>query len=272
MSSTEKRLLHPGVETTQVLTAHILAIKALRVLDSTGYILQLVCEPVCKYLSTCEDSVRSIVSNLTYDSCEELQVGLVKFTPIAVGDSFMGDDDDEDWQNLRPAPLGNEEAVQVLLANFLLSGTCADTEPEGRYLECLNQRFGEAQLNACEVMLRDLADSRRLNAHLASGDIPHCTKGEVDVSAIVVSAQFWPTFKGGTREAADVTESARVAVGYTVKLESKNNAVEVNRTTVITQLACNAIVMRGNFSCAFDISTFYVLKCTSSGTSCSTED
>ncbi|KAH7980230.1 hypothetical protein HPB49_013982 [Dermacentor silvarum] len=172
----------------------------------------------------------------------------------------------------RGATDGAGRRRRVLLANFLLSGTCADTEPEGRYLECLNQRFGEAQLNACEVMLRDLADSRRLNAHLASGDIPHCTKGEVDVSAIVVSAQFWPTFKGGTREAADVTESARVAVGYTVKLESKNNAVEVNRTTVITQLACNAIVMRGNFSCAFDISTFYVLKCTSSGTSCSTED
>ncbi|KAH7981139.1 hypothetical protein HPB49_021915 [Dermacentor silvarum] len=146
--------------------------------------------------------------------------------------------------------------------NFLLSGTCADTEHEGRYLECLKQRFGEAQLNACEVRLRDLADSRRLNAHLASGDIPHCTKVEVDVSTIVATAQFWPTFKenrplepwkcgyltngtGGTREAADVTESARVAVGYTVKLEPKNNAVEVHRTTVITQLACSAIVMRG---------------------------
>lgn len=84
----------------------------------------------------------------------------------------------------------------MLLANFLLSGTCADTEHEGRYLECLKQRFGEAQLNAFEVRLRDLADSRRLNAHLASGDIPHCTKGEVDVSAIVATAQFWQTFKG----------------------------------------------------------------------------
>lgn len=223
-SSMEKRLLHPGVETTQILTAYISAIKALRVLDPTGYILQLVCEPVCKYLRTREDTVRSIVSNLTDDSCAELEGELVKFTPIAVEDSFMSDDDDEDWQNWRPAPLGNEQAVQVskgartsdivsmlvniygskklfaseyqvLLANRLLSGTCADTEREVRYLECLKLRFGEAQLHACEVMLRDLADSRRLNAHLASGDIPDYTKGEVDVSAIVVSAQFWPTFK-----------------------------------------------------------------------------
>ncbi|KAH8024478.1 hypothetical protein HPB51_024680 [Rhipicephalus microplus] len=223
-SAMEKRLLHPGVETTQILTAYISAIKALRVLDPTGYILQLVCEPVCKYLRTREDTVRSIVSNLTDDSCAELEAELIKFTPISVEDSFMSDDDDEDWQNWRPAPLGNEPAVQVskgartsdivsmlvniygskklfateyqvLLANRLLSGTCADTEREVRYLECLKLRFGEAQLHACEVMLRDLADSRRFNAHLASGDIPGYTEGEVDVSAIVVSAQFWPTFK-----------------------------------------------------------------------------
>lgn len=222
-SAMEKRLLHPGVETTQILTAYISAIKALRVLDPTGYILQLVCEPVCKYLRTREDTVRSIVSNLTDDSCAELEAELVKFTPISVEDSFMSDDDDEDWQNWRPAPLGNEPVqvskgartsdivsmlvniygskklfateYQVLLANRLLSGTCADTEREVRYLECLKLRFGEAQLHACEVMLRDLADSRRFNAHLASGDIPGYTEGEVDVSAIVVSAQFWPTFK-----------------------------------------------------------------------------
>lgn len=223
-SSMEKRLLHPGVETTQILTAYISAIKALRVLDPTGYILQLVCEPVCKYLRTREDTVRSIVSNLTDDSCAELEGELVKFTPIAIEDSCLSDDDDEDWQNWQPAPIGNEQAVQVskgarssdivsmlvniygskklfaseyqvLLANRLLCGDFADTEREVRYLECLKLRFGESQLHACEVMLRDLADSRRLNCHLASGETPGYTAGEVDISAIVISAQFWPPFK-----------------------------------------------------------------------------
>ncbi|XP_077483974.1 anaphase promoting complex subunit morula isoform X2 [Amblyomma americanum] len=223
-NSMEKRLLHPGVETTQILTAYISAIKALRVLDSTGYILHLVCEPVCKYLRTREDTVRSIVSNLTDESCTELEAELVKLTPIAVEDSCLSDDDDEDWQNWKPAPVGNEQAVQVskgarssdivsmlvniygskklfaseyqvLLANRLLTGSFADTEREVRYLECLKLRFGESQLHACEVMLRDLADSRRLNSHLASGENPGYTAGDVDVSAIVISAQFWPPFK-----------------------------------------------------------------------------
>ncbi|KAK8764410.1 hypothetical protein V5799_032978 [Amblyomma americanum] len=62
---------------------------------------------------TREDTVRSIVSNLTDESCTELEAELVKLTPIAVEDSCLSDDDDEDWQNWKPAPVGNEQAVQV---------------------------------------------------------------------------------------------------------------------------------------------------------------
>lgn len=43
-------LVLTGVQTNGILTAYICAIKALRLLDPTGYILQLVCEPVRKYL------------------------------------------------------------------------------------------------------------------------------------------------------------------------------------------------------------------------------
>lgn len=46
----QSRLLHPGVNTSDILTAYISAIRALRVLDPTGVLLDLVCEPVKKYL------------------------------------------------------------------------------------------------------------------------------------------------------------------------------------------------------------------------------
>lgn len=58
---------------------------------------------------------------------------------------------------------------QTLLAERLLAPGGVDTEREVRYLECLKLRFGEAQLHSCEVMLRDVADSKRLHANLASG-------------------------------------------------------------------------------------------------------
>ncbi|XP_064471634.1 anaphase-promoting complex subunit 2-like [Ornithodoros turicata] len=220
-SAMQRRLLHPGVNTVDILTAYISAIKALRVLDSTGYILQLVCEPVCRYLRTREDTVRCIVSNLTDENCIELAGELVKFTPITTEDNCESEEDDENWENWQPDPVGNEQ-VQVskgvrtsdivsmlvniygskelfaseyesLLAQRLLFTCSLDTEREVRYLECLKLRFGESLLHSCEVMLRDVADSKRLNAHLSSGELPAYHAGEFEVSAVVISAQFWPT-------------------------------------------------------------------------------
>ena len=40
----------PGVNTADILTAYISGIRALRVLDPTGVLLELVCEPVRTYL------------------------------------------------------------------------------------------------------------------------------------------------------------------------------------------------------------------------------
>lgn len=36
------------------------------------------------------------------------------------------------------------------------------------YLELLKLRFGESHLHYCEVMLKDVADSRRINANIHS--------------------------------------------------------------------------------------------------------
>lgn len=50
-----------------------------------------------------------------------------------------------------------------LLADRILTHFNYDTEKEIRYLELLKLRFGESQLHFCEVMLKDVADSRRIN-------------------------------------------------------------------------------------------------------------
>ena len=55
-----------------------------------------------------------------------------------------------------------------LLADRILSSFSYDTARELRNLELLKLRFGESQLHQCEVMLKDVADSRRCNAHVVS--------------------------------------------------------------------------------------------------------
>ena len=80
-SSFQVRLLHPGVATNDILTAYIQAIKALRVLDPSGVILQLVCDSVKKYLKKREDTVRCIITALT-DETSELIPELARTTVV----------------------------------------------------------------------------------------------------------------------------------------------------------------------------------------------
>ena len=49
-----------------------------------------------------------------------------------------------------------------MLADKLLTATDYETEREVRNLELLKKRFGEVALSQCEVMLRDIAESKRV--------------------------------------------------------------------------------------------------------------
>ena len=64
----DAKLLHPGVNTSDILTAYIAAIRVLRVLDGSEVVLELVCSNVRR--KTREDTVRCIVQSLIDDATE----------------------------------------------------------------------------------------------------------------------------------------------------------------------------------------------------------
>jgi len=87
---------------------------------------------------------------------------------------------------------------RVMLADKLLNKTDYDTEREIRTLELLKLRFGENNLHSCEVMIKDLADSKRINGNVMTESKRTCNAGEhmsLDVSATLVSELFWPPFQ-----------------------------------------------------------------------------
>ncbi|XP_076453676.1 anaphase-promoting complex subunit 2-like [Babylonia areolata] len=237
--SIEVRLLHPGVNTNHILTAYISAIRALRALDPAGVILELVCEPVRKYLRSREDTVRCIVAGLTDTESNELVDELLRGAPQHVDERIDSEDETDNWESWQPDPVdanpetaskrrkeqdiistlvnvyGSQELFvteyRTLLADRLLSPTGAamaagvkldmanSLERELRYLELLKLRFGENPLHGCQVMLKDVADSRRINSRITESK-QHNREGgsdtqDVDVSAIILSAQFWPSFR-----------------------------------------------------------------------------
>jgi len=241
-SDLEARLLHPGVDTNDILTAYVSAIRALRVLDPSGVLLDAVCDPVRMYLRHREDTVRCIVTDLT-EKHSELAEELVQPQPLSLDEGHGTDSDDDalvaissisdnvsehhiDWEQWQPDPVdatttaysstrhgGDIISMLVniygtrdlfvneyrqLLAERLLTKFSFDTHRDVRHVELLKLRFGDSSLHNCEVMLKDISDSRRINARimeekLAASNSSSSSTEHVPVSALIVSEQFWPS-------------------------------------------------------------------------------
>ncbi|XP_033110113.1 anaphase-promoting complex subunit 2-like [Anneissia japonica] len=268
-SDFETRLLHPGVNTADILTQYISSIRSLKVLDQSGVMLEIVCEPVRKYLRSREDTVRCIVSSLTDDSSSDLAEELIKAEPLQMDESYMSEEEEEDPSNWQPDPIdadpgntsksrrssdiistlvniyGSRELFvseyRTLLADRILTSFNFDTARELRYLELLKLRFGESQLHFCEVMLKDVADSKRINANIKEKQLEmeendkniekRKEEEELDYNSLILSAQFWPNLKEEKLELPEAIKNAMDA--YRTSYETLKGSRTLNWKTNI---------------------------------------
>lgn len=97
----EKRLLHPGVNTRDILTGYVAAIKTIRHLDNTGVLLETITEPVKQYMRSRQDTVRCVASALTDDGPTDLAEELARSEAYVENLSNQNDD----WENWMPDPI-----------------------------------------------------------------------------------------------------------------------------------------------------------------------
>lgn len=105
-----------------------------------------------------------------------------------------------------------------MLADKLLQNLEFDTDRDVQTLELLKLRFGEDSLQQCEIMVRDIEDSKRLNLNVRSSMEKPAAKAaaaaearagreaenqperyesqSARVDATIVSQQFWPPLQG----------------------------------------------------------------------------
>lgn len=231
-TSLETRLLHQGVDTSDIITGYIATIKSMRHLEKSGILLQTVTEPVKEYLRKCrQDTVRCVVTSLIEETPSDLSEELARSEAIKAEENERNQDEINNWQNWNPDPIdamdsdkssaqnrrsdiismivdiyGSKELFvneyRNLLAERLLTQLDFNPEKEIRNLELLKLRFGEVLLHSCEVMLKDISDSKRINSHIINS--PKFTEdaqpNEPTVSCLIVSSQFWPTFKKESME------------------------------------------------------------------------
>lgn len=216
----QRRLLHMGASTAQIVGFYVSMIRTLRVLDNSDLLLNFIAAPVRLYLRDRKDTVRCVVSALTEGKGSELHGELRKGGSLEYGP----DEDDEDagpgdhWEprkrNFDLVEAGGRgldvlallvsiygstdlfvsDYRSVLADKLLLSNLDYRADQELATLELLKIRFGEEAMHCCEVMLRDLEESRRTNAMLHQLLNSTSARG-CPVDCLIVSENYWPALQ-----------------------------------------------------------------------------
>lgn len=236
----QARLLHPGAATSDIIHHYISTIRALRHVDPSGAVLKAVSEPLQRYLRTRSDAIRCIVTMLTGDGDGDTEFLADLSAEGEDGQGYLADDDlegpDADEQALQemvrwePAPISTSKGrltddlhdgdvismlvhvygtkdlfvseYRSMLADRLLSKTDFECNRELRTLELLKVRFGESALLPAEVMLRDMAESKRINSNVrtisnSATPLKHATNlvPLEGLRVTIISELFWPTLQ-----------------------------------------------------------------------------
>lgn len=211
----QKRLLHPGRSTLDILRVYISMIRTFHALDHSKVLLSRVVPSLQLYLVQRDDAVRMVVTGLLASSEEIEKAQKATSSPTDMEPDGRGngklvelavllndpeqqrrmdvDDDDLDWDDMDWVPdpvdagvnykrpksedvigtlistLGSEDVFikefQNTIADNLLS-TQTDFAQEQKVLDLLKRRFGEVALQNCEVMIKDIFDSRKVDTHI----------------------------------------------------------------------------------------------------------
>lgn len=91
----------------------------------------------------------------------------------------------------------------TLLAERLLNVTNFETDRELRHVELLKKKFGESHMHKADIMLKDMTDSKRLNAYINqqlntiamnNSSLSHSFT-HIPLTATIISGLFWPPFR-----------------------------------------------------------------------------
>ncbi|KAG8718844.1 hypothetical protein FRC08_004268 [Ceratobasidium sp. 394] len=206
----KKRLLHPGADTKDILTQYVSTIRCLRILDPPGVLLFKVADPIRRYLRERPDTIRCIVGSLVGDSSDLLEENEQVLPIQALNEPYEDytdpawepdpNDAEPDFRTSKPGDIVSTlvsiydsrdlfvKELQSMLAQRLLAVKDHNYDNETRNVEILKLRFGETALQLCDVMLKDVADSRRIDKHMAN-------RINVPLHPAIISHLFWPNLQ-----------------------------------------------------------------------------
>ncbi|KAJ2721292.1 Anaphase-promoting complex subunit 2 [Coemansia sp. Benny D115] len=223
-AAVQKRLLHPGATTQDILTQYISSIRCLRVLDPSSTVLEIVARPIRSYLRSREDTVMCVVQDMVSEQSELFEEDPETNSSVILDNGPEGVFYDEDYLDRAWQPLPVEAQATYLtaqrrdadvlsllvsiydskdvfvqefethLTQQLLQRTDYNAVREVRQVEMMKMRFGDRAMERCEVMLKDVAESKRTDQLISeTGREKHW---DLALHSMVVSRQFWAGLGG----------------------------------------------------------------------------
>ncbi|KAI5466425.1 putative anaphase-promoting complex subunit ApcB [Mariannaea sp. PMI_226] len=225
----QKRLLHPGRSTLEILQTYISMIRTFHALDPSKVLLDRVVSALQLYLCQRDDAIRIVVTGLLSNpdalGTEEGKTRLVELAVLLNSSAQQRrqiDDEDLDWSDMTwvpdPSDAGvnykrpkNEDVIgtlinalgsqdifikefQLIIAERLLSNQTSFVQ-ETKVLGLLKKRFGESALQNCDVMMKDIQDSKRVDTVLRKNIQRESNPGSEKVTyhSKILSRLFWPS-------------------------------------------------------------------------------
>ncbi|RFU76199.1 anaphase-promoting complex subunit 2 [Trichoderma arundinaceum] len=226
----QARLLHPGRSTLDILQTYISMIRTFHALDHSKVLLDRVVPALKLCLWNRDDAIRIVVTGLLANTntanSDENKGKLVELAVILNETSQQqqsrADEEDLGWNDMTwvPDPVDagvnykrpkNEDIIgtlisalglqdvfikefQVIVAERLLSKQTS-FQQEIKVLGLLKKRFGEAALQNCDVMIRDIVDSKRVDTVLRRN---LRNDGALEATSLsyhskILSRLFWPS-------------------------------------------------------------------------------
>ncbi|KAK4511005.1 3-hydroxymethyl-3-methylglutaryl-CoA lyase [Mucor velutinosus] len=218
MREIQSRLLHPGASAVDILQYHIDCIRSVSVIDPSCDIMESIIELIEHYLKTFRKDVTAGVVHLIRNAREYSNLQVKDDDIYVFKKSELNNEEtpvdavvvkEDKPAQLRRLQQKSKDSIAMLisacsslkdfikgysdqLGHTLLSTSNYDTSEEILRLELLKRNFPPDTFLRCDIMLQDVADSRRLDTsvHLNNGVNPN-------VHAIIVSRKYWP---GGNDE------------------------------------------------------------------------
>ncbi|KAF3348893.1 hypothetical protein VdG2_02923 [Verticillium dahliae VDG2] len=231
----QKRLLHPGRSTLDILQVYISMIRTFHALDHSKVLLERVVHNLQLYLCQRDDAIRIVVTGLLSGPDEAAAAaagggsGMGRLQELAalLNDPAQqrrqtADDEELDWNDMDWVPdpvdagvnykrpksedvigtlinaLGSQDIFikefQSIIAERLLSKQ-TEFSQEVKVLNLLKKKFGENALQNCDVMLKDIQDSTRVDT-VITRQMQMAEWGQTMLLSYhtkILSRLFWPT-------------------------------------------------------------------------------